>query len=183
MARIIMKSPYLKPGTAGGKHAGNYAKYIATREGVELAEDTLKHLPATVKQEQLIRQILRDFPDSTDFHEYGDYKQNPTRENATEFISRVLETHSGELGDREKYVSYIAERPGVEKLGKHGLFTDAGKPVVIAQVMKEMADSKSCTCSKRPSICCLLSAVISTAGRIRAMPQPAVFQTECCGRF
>ncbi len=143
MARIIMKSPYLKPGTVGGKHAGNYAKYIATREGVELAEDTLKHLPATVKQEQLIRQILRDFPDSTDFHEYGDYKQNPTRENATEFISRVLETHSGELGDREKYVSYIAERPGVEKLGKHGLFTDTGKPVVIAQVMKEMAESKS----------------------------------------
>ena len=143
MARIIMKSPYLKSGTVGGKHVGNYAKYIATREGVELAEDTLKHLPATVKQEQLIRQILRDFPDSTDFHEYGDYKQNPTRENATEFISRVLETHSGELGDREKYVSYIAERPGVEKLGKHGLFTDAGKLVVIAQVMKEMAESKS----------------------------------------
>lgn len=143
MSRIIMKSPYLKPGTAGGKHAGNYAKYIATREGVELAEDTLKHLPAMVKQEQLIRQILRDFPDSTDFHEYGDYKQNPTRENATEFISRVLETHSGELAEREKYVSYIAERPGVEKQGKHGLFTDAGKPVVIAQVMKEMADSKS----------------------------------------
>lgn len=143
MARIIMKSPYLKPGTVGGKHAGNYVKYIATREGVELAEDTLKHLPATVKQEQLIRQILRDFPDSTDFHEYGDYKQNPTRENATEFISRVLETHSGELAEREKYVSYIAERPGVEKQGKHGLFTDAGKPVVIAQVMKEMADSKS----------------------------------------
>ena len=87
MARIIMKSPYLKPNSGGRKHRGNYAKYIATREGVEIAEDTTKHLHATVKQEALIRQLLKDFPDSTDFHEYGDYKGNPTRENATELIN------------------------------------------------------------------------------------------------
>lgn len=143
MPRIIMKSPCLKPNSGGGKHAGNYAKYIATREGVVLAEDTQKHLPATIKQKELIRQILKDFPDSTDFHEYGDFKQNPTRENASELISRVMETHSGELADREKYVSYIAERPGVEKLGKHGLFTDEGVPIVLERVSREMAESKS----------------------------------------
>lgn len=143
MARIIMKSPYLKPNSGGGKHRGNYAKYIATREGVELAEDTSKHLPATVKQEDLVRQLMRDFPDSKEFHEYQDYKQKPTRENATELISRVLETHGGELADRERYVSYIAERPGVEKLGKHGLFTDKGVPIILEQVSKEMAESKS----------------------------------------
>ena len=143
MARIIMKSPYLKPNSGGGKHRGNYAKYIATREGVEMAEDTTKHLHATVKQEALIRQLLKDFPDSTEFHEYGDYKSHPTRENATELISRVMETHCGDLADREKYVSYIAERPGVEKLGKHGLFTDEGVPIVLEQVAREMAESKS----------------------------------------
>lgn len=138
-----MKSPYIKPNSGGGKRAGNYARYIATREGVVLAEDTLKHLPATQKQEGLIQQILKDFPDSTDMHEYGDYRQNPTRENASEFISQALENHSGELAQREKYVSYIAERPGVEKLGKHGLFTDAGIPVVLEQVSREMAVCKS----------------------------------------
>ena len=83
MARIIMKSPYLKPNSGGGKRRSNYAKYIATREGVEIAEDTSKHLPATVKQEDLVRQLMRDFPDSKEFHEYQDYKQKPTRENAS----------------------------------------------------------------------------------------------------
>lgn len=143
MARIIMKSPYLKANGKSGKHAGNYARYIATREGAQLAEDTQKHLPATANQEALVSQILKDFPDSTDLHEYADYKQNPTRGNASELIDRVLEAHSGELGNREKYVNYIAERPGVEKLGKHGLFTDEGVPIVLEQVVKEIAQSKS----------------------------------------
>ena len=143
MARIIMKSPYLKPNGKAGKHAGNYVRYIATREGVAMAEDTEKHLPASRKQEALLKQILKDFPDSIDLHEYTDFQQNPTRENASELIDRVLETHSGELGNREKYVSYIAERPGVEKLGKHGLFTDEGVPIVLDQVAREMAESKS----------------------------------------
>lgn len=143
MARIIMKSPYLKANGKAGKHAGNYVRYIATREGVQMAEDTQKHLPATMKQEALLKQLLRDFPDSTDLHEYVDYKQNPTKGNASELIDRVLEAHSGELGGREKYVRYIAERPGVEKLGKHGLFTDEGVPIVLDQVVKEMAESKS----------------------------------------
>lgn len=138
-----MKSPYLKPNGKAGKHAGNYVRYIATREGVAMAEDTEKHLPATKKQEVLLKQILKDFPDSVDLHEYTDFQQNPTRGNASELIDRVLEMHSGELGNREKYVSYIAERPGVEKLGKHGLFTDEGVPIVLDQVAREMAESKS----------------------------------------
>ncbi len=142
MARIIMKSPYMKPGSKG-KHIGNYVRYIATREGVELAEDTLKNLSATVKQKQLIRQILKDFPDSSDLHEYEDFKKESTRGNASAFISQVMEVHAGELGRRDIYLRYIAERPGVEKLGKHGLFTDEGVPIVLDQVAKEMAESKS----------------------------------------
>lgn len=138
-----MKSPYLKPNSGGGKHRSNYAKYIATREGVELAEDTTKHLPATVMQEDLVRQLMRDFPDSKELHEYQDYKQKPTRENASELISRIMEANSGELMDRERYARYIAERPGVEKLGKHGLFTDEGVPIVLDQVERELAESQS----------------------------------------
>ena len=35
MARLIVKSPYIKGGGAGGG-PGGYLKYIGTREGVEL---------------------------------------------------------------------------------------------------------------------------------------------------
>ena len=37
MARLIVKSPYIKCG--GGKSAGGYLKYIATRERVEIIPD------------------------------------------------------------------------------------------------------------------------------------------------
>lgn len=36
MARLIVKSPYIKSGSGGGGGAGGYLKYIGTREGVEL---------------------------------------------------------------------------------------------------------------------------------------------------
>lgn len=47
------------------------------------------------------------------------------------------------FGDREKYVSYIAQRPRVEKISSHGLFTDYGVPIVLSDVQKEVAESKS----------------------------------------
>ncbi len=36
MTGLIQKSGYIKPGSGG---AGNYAKYIATRDGVETVTD------------------------------------------------------------------------------------------------------------------------------------------------
>ncbi len=36
MARLIVKSPYIKGGSGGGGGVGGYLKYIGTREGVEL---------------------------------------------------------------------------------------------------------------------------------------------------
>ena len=47
------------------------------------------------------------------------------------------------FGDREKYISYIAQRPRVEKISSHGLFTDGGVPIVLSDVQKEVAESKS----------------------------------------
>ena len=38
MARLVTKFKYLKPSARKG--AGGYAKYIATREGVEKIDDT-----------------------------------------------------------------------------------------------------------------------------------------------
>lgn len=38
---------------------------------------------------------------------------------------------------------YIAERPRVEKISSHGLFTDEGVPVVLSDVAKEVSESES----------------------------------------
>ena len=53
MARLIVKSPYIKCGA--GQSAGGYLKYIATRERVEIIPDDR---PPTNKQEQLIAKLV-----------------------------------------------------------------------------------------------------------------------------
>ncbi len=140
MARLILKSPYLKPN--GKRSPGGYLKYIATREGVEMAEDTSRHLPATAEQKKEIVKSLKKHPDSKDSHEYQDYLDNPSRSNAGAFLSAMYELH-GDAPHRDVYLKYISERPGVEKLGCNGLFTDEGVPIVLAQVQKEMNESQS----------------------------------------
>ena len=45
MAKLITKFKYIKP----TEKAGEYLKYIATREGVDKIDDSKKNLPATVK--------------------------------------------------------------------------------------------------------------------------------------
>ena len=130
MARLILKSPYLKPG--GKKSPGGYLKYIATREGVEMAEDTSRHLPATTEQQKQIAKLLKQYRDCKDTHEYQDYLANPTRGNADAFISGIMELH-GDAPQRDVYLRHIDERPG-----SNGLFTDEGVPIVLSQVQKEM---------------------------------------------
>ena len=71
MAKIILKSPYLKP--INSKHIKRYVNYIATREGVVFADSTEKYLPATVKQQDLVNSLLNDYPDIKDSFEYEDY--------------------------------------------------------------------------------------------------------------
>ena len=130
MARLILKSPYLKPGAT--KSPGGYLKYIATREGVEMAEDTSRHLPATADQQKQIKALIKKHPQSKESHEYEDYLSSPTRGNADAFISSIMELH-GDAPQRDVYLRYIDERPG-----SNGLFTDEGVPIVLSQVQKEM---------------------------------------------
>lgn len=136
MAKLITKFKYMKPDSYVS--AGGYAKYIATREGVEKIDDTKKLLPSTKKQQQLIESIIRDFPDTEDMLEYEDYIKNPTRENATEFITRALEDNADEDINCKTYADYIATRPRVEKYGSHGLFSDAGMVINLKEVSAQM---------------------------------------------
>lgn len=131
MARLVTKFKYLK-------HAGRYAKYIATREGVEKLDDSKKFLPATEKQKTLVQKILRDFPDSKRSLEYEDYLRAQTQGAASEFIARSLEENAAELLHRSAYADYIALRPRVQRFGAHGLFTDDGVAVHLSKVEAEL---------------------------------------------
>lgn len=127
-----MKTKYLK-GTA---HKEYYVKYIATREGVENIQMSHGKKPATKKQKQLIDQLLQDYPDSTALFEYEDYKKEPTRENASELITSIMDQNVTDVATKENYVDYIANRPRVERLGEHGLFSDAGKRFELDDIVK-----------------------------------------------
>ncbi len=117
MARLILKSPFLK----GGKNAGGHARYIATRERVELVPDGR---PATKRQEQLIDSLTKDFPDAKKLPEYGSYCDAPTKVNASAFITQALEDNWTGAQQSDIYAAYIATRPRVERVGSHGLFGD-----------------------------------------------------------
>lgn len=119
MARLIVKSPYIKCG--GGQSAGGYMKYIATRERVEIIPDDR---PPTRKQEQLITKLVKDFPDTKNLLEYEDYAQHPTKANASSLITLALEENWSQVQSSEGYAKYIATRPRAERLGDHGLFGD-----------------------------------------------------------
>ena len=136
MARLIVKSPYIKCG--GGNSAGGYMRYIATRERVELIQNDR---PPTRKQEQLIAKLVKDFPDAKEMGEYGDYQEHPTKANASAFISQALEENWSDVQKSDGYMKYIATRPRVERLGSHGLFGDKDG----VELDKAMAELESYT--------------------------------------
>lgn len=130
MARLILKSPYIK--STGG--ASGYLRYIATRERVELIPDDR---PPTRKQEQLIAKLVKDFPDSKTLYEYEDYLTKPTKVNASAFITLALEANWDSIHESEQYMKYIATRPRAERIGAHGLFGD-GDSVSLEKAMAEL---------------------------------------------
>ena len=136
MAKLITKFKYLKP--SDKRSPGGYAKYIATREGVEKIDDSQRFAPETKRQRQFIQKIISDFPESTSILEYEDYLNKPTRENASEFISRAIEDHADEIMTSKTYADYIATRPRAERIGSHGLFTEEGVQVNLAKVSREL---------------------------------------------
>ena len=132
MARLIVKSPYIKCGT--GQSAGGDLKYIATRERVEIIPDDR---PPTNKQEQLIAKLVKDFPDAKELMEYEDYAAHPTKATASALITLALEANWDWVQGMEGYAKYIALRPRAERLGEHSLFGD-DDAVDLAAVADEL---------------------------------------------
>ncbi|NBI70711.1 sel1 repeat family protein [Clostridiaceae bacterium] len=140
MAKLIFTSRYIRD--TPPEHLQNYVRYISTREGVEKADESKKNLPATSAQKDLIRQLLKDMPESKDMLEYEDYCRCSTIGNASEFITQAMERNLDMAAMKENYVDYLANRPRVERIGEHGLFTDAGRPVILSEVQKEVSGHK-----------------------------------------
>ena len=132
MARLIVKSPYIKCGS--GKSAGGYLKYIATRKRVEIIPDDR---PPTNKQTQLLAKLVKDFPDAKELMEYEDYAAHPTKATASALITLALESNWDRLSSMEGYAKYIALRLRAERLGEHGLFGD-DDAVDLAAVADEL---------------------------------------------
>ena len=132
MARLILKSPYLK--CDSNSSVSGYLRYIGTRERVELLPDDR---PPTRKQEQLVRKLTKDFPEAKELGEYSDYESRPTKANASVFITRALEENWSAVQQSDGYMKYIATRPRAERLGDHGLFGDE-ETVNLEQAMLEL---------------------------------------------
>lgn len=129
MPRLIQKCGYIRPGKAAG-----YMKYIATREGVEKFHGSGA---ATLPQKELIAKLLRDYPDTKDLFEYQDYHTDPTSANASSLISMALDSHLHTMQDGDGYLHYMATRPGAERHGEHGLFSNR-RDVSLSTAMQEV---------------------------------------------
>lgn len=145
MSQLIVTSRYLKNGNQQNKtKRRNYTKYIATRETVEKRSQKFvdRNTNATKNQEQLINDLINDFPESKRYLEYEDYERESTIENAGELISTIVERNADVVGNRQNFVGYMAMRPGVEKRGSHGLFNEKDEPIILNQAANEIAEHK-----------------------------------------
>ncbi|WP_418630508.1 MobP3 family relaxase [Ruminococcus sp.] len=141
----MVTSRYLKSGTQKSKNKRrNYTKYIATRETVEVRDQNTidRKDNATKNQQELLRDLLSDFPEAKRYLEYEDYTANPTVENASELISTIIERNADVIGNRQNFVGYMAMRPGVQKRGSHGLFNEKDEPIILDRVANEIANHK-----------------------------------------
>ena len=136
MAKIIVSCRFQK----SAKDIADLIGYMATREGVEKLPDSKKYKIATQSQHDLILSVVKHFPQSKKFLEYEEYYAMPTRENANEFLDAVAERYADRADELIGLVSYISNRPSVEKLGAHGLFTQFDMPLDLDTVAERVAN-------------------------------------------
>ena len=138
MAKFILTSRFIKnPAFA---NAGKLLQYMATRDGVEKLPKGIDNAPATKQQEKLIKSIAKNFPETKKSIEFEDYEKAPTKANASEFLSYFEENYADKAEDMKSLVRYFAERPGVEKLGSHGLFSQTDDKINLDEVADEVSN-------------------------------------------
>ena len=138
MAKLIFISPYLKASRTSAQLA-NHVRYISTRDGVQTLSDGAKNLPPTKKQEEYIQKLMKKFSEATLLSEYEEYISTPSRYSASNFIEQTEEIYSFDIDERENFVGYIANRPGVQRVGTHGLWNADGQVPVMQTAMDEVS--------------------------------------------
>lgn len=138
MAKFILTSRFIK--NSAFANAGKLLQYMATRDGVEKLPRGIDNKPATKQQEKLINSITKKFPETKQSIEFEDYENAPTKANASEFLSYFEENYADKIEDMKTLVRYYAERPGVEKLGSHGLFSQTDDKINLDEVADEVSN-------------------------------------------
>ena len=138
MPKIIFTSRYIK--NPASSNAGKSIKYMGTRDGVEKLPNGIDNSPATKRQNDLICTALKAVPESWDYPEMKSYLENKTKTNATEFLNEFLERNADRIDGVKKLVSYYAKRPSVEKIGKHGLFSQTDDKINLDEVAEEVSN-------------------------------------------
>ena len=82
---------------------------------------------------------MKELPEVKDTHEWEDYEKEPNQGNASEVIRWATE-YQYQSGNADKYLQYIAERPRVEKIGDHGLFTKSDDVIDLNAVTKTVSE-------------------------------------------
>lgn len=137
MPKIIFTSRYIKnPARA---NAGKLVRYMGTRDGVEKLPGGIDNKLATKKQKELVCACITAYPEAMEYLEFDAYREKETKGAATEFIDAFIERNADRVDGIKKLVSYIGERPGVEKLGRHGLFSQTDDKIDIDAIADELS--------------------------------------------
>lgn len=157
-AKLILNTRYFsiaKPGEQvsdyklSREHVKQLVIYAGTRETVSLEVKYENiNLSATLNQQQTIDELIKELQNGNENEgketfEYKDYLEAPTRQNASELISRLSEmilygSNAKSIDEIENLVDYAANRPGVVRVGEHGLFSSFPN-VDLAKVAEEIS--------------------------------------------
>ena len=138
MSKIIFTSRYIK--NPAKVNAGKLIRYMGTREGVEKLPDGINNKPPTQKQRDLIYECITAVPEALMYPELKMYQEQETRYTATEFLDAFIERNADRIDGVKKLVQYYGERPGVEKLGRHGLFSQTDDKIDIDEIADEVSN-------------------------------------------
>lgn len=113
---------------------------MGTREGVEKLPNGIDNKPPTQKQRDLICECITAVPEALMYPELKMYQEQETRYTATEFLDAFIERNADRIDGVKKLVQYYGERPGVEKLGRHGLFSQTDDKIDIDKIADEVSN-------------------------------------------
>ena len=123
MARLIVKSPYIKCG-AGKSPVRLSAVHRNDGSGWRSSRMTARPHESRSSSSQSWQKI---FLSTKTLLEYEDYKAHPTKQTPPRSSPWRWRNNWEQVQPADGYMKYIATRPSAERLGDHGLFGDGDR--------------------------------------------------------